>query len=167
MSIFNNGGGSLKSTTIPAALLEVANLLAVSEAAASATDDPLNNISVTFDLEARLAQITATLPINISTGNAGNFYGGASNYIGEAAVYVPGTGDLKSIDLPAAFLEMAIMTNLAEKAVVIDPPSNVTIALDLENLVATVTASLPISMSVNANGEIVSQAVDDLPPFNF
>lgn len=163
MSTFNNGGGSLKSTTKPAAMLEIANLLANAEAAASTTDNPLNSISVTFDLEAKLAQISATLPIGVAIGTAGNFYGGASNYIGVSAAYVPGNGDLKSIDLPAAFLEMAITVNIAEKAIVTNPPNNVTVSLDLENSQATVTASLPISMSVNASGEIVSHAVDYLP----
>lgn len=166
MSTFNNGGGSLKSITKPAAMLEIANLLANAEAAASTTDNPLNSIAVTFDLEAKLAQITASLPINIAIGNAGNFFGVALNYIGVSAAYVPATGDLKSIDLPAAFLEMAITLSLAEKAIVTDPPNNVIVALDLENLQASVTASLPITMSVNASGEIVAHAVDYLPAEN-
>lgn len=70
MSIFNNGGTFL-ATTKPAALLEIAKRLSDVETANSTPDVPLNNVTITFDLEANTAAIAATLPIQPTISPAG------------------------------------------------------------------------------------------------
>ncbi|MHC5737468.1 hypothetical protein [Nostoc sp.] len=56
---FANGGGSVKSDTLPEAVLEIAQFLQSLEIA---TSDAANNVNVTYNSEQRFAAITASLP---------------------------------------------------------------------------------------------------------
>lgn len=164
MSVFTNTGSTLKSSTKPAALLELAHALANAERLASTAELTLNNISIAFDLEGRTASITASLPLSASVTGTGAILVTASNYItGAGSTYTVGTGELKSTHLPAAFLELVEIINLAESAVAPNPPNNVSVALDLEGLLATISASLPLTTAVDGTGKVVTSAVDYLP----
>ncbi len=162
MSTFNSGGGTLKSANKPQALLEMAHALASTERAASTTDIPLNNITISMDLEAQTAAVTCTLPIAAALNNSGQVVVTASDYLSGYA-FNPGSGDLRAINYPAAFLEVAQTVAVAEKAVVTNPPNNITIAFDLEAGTAAISATLPVISAIDANGKISVAATDYLP----
>lgn len=163
MSTFNNGGGALHSTNKPQALLEMAHALASTERAASTADVTLNNITISMDLEAQTATIAATLPIAAALNSSGQVVVTASNYL-SASAFNPGSGgDLHATNYPAAFLEVAQIVAGAEQAVATNQPNNVTIAFDLEAGAAAISASLPISSSIDSSGKISVVASDYLP----
>lgn len=163
MSTFNNGGGSLKATTKPGALLEVAHQLSNAEKTASTADNPVNNLTITFDLEANIAALAATLPIAATLNSVGNLVIAASDYLGGAASFNAGAGDLRATTMPSAFLEVAQIVAGSEQAIVSNTPNNVTIAMDLEGGTATVTAGLPITTVTDATGKVIVTAADYLP----
>lgn len=79
-SAFNPGtSGELKATTYPAAFLELAQLLATAEQAISPT--PVNNVTISVDLEALTATVTATLPVVPTLDSAGKPVFTATDYI--------------------------------------------------------------------------------------
>lgn len=163
MSTFNNGGGSLKATTKPAALLEVAHQLSNAEKAASTADEPINNITITFDLEANTAAIAATIPVAAGLNSAGNLVISASDYLGGTAPFNAGAGDLKATNLSAAFMEVAQIVAGSEQAIAANTPNNVTLAMDLEGGTATITSALPITTVTDATGKVIVTAADYLP----
>lgn len=163
MSTFNNGSGQIQSTNLPAALLELAEVLSLQEALLSTIDAPLTNITVTLDLEANSAGITASLPIAATINTSGNIVLAATNYIASSTYVVGSGGDIRATSVPGAFLEIAQLVSAAELAVAVNPPNNVTIAFDLEGQLATVTAALPISAAIDASGKILTTATDYLP----
>ncbi|WP_017652140.1 hypothetical protein [Fortiea contorta] len=61
-SAFVNGGGSLKSDTLPEALLEIASILAAAEKAVTPAENQPNNVQIQFDIETGSATISANLP---------------------------------------------------------------------------------------------------------
>lgn len=162
MSVFNNGGGTLKSGNKPAAFIELAHALAKAEQLASTADVPLNNITMTYDGEALLASVTASLPIAATVGAGGGLSIAAANYLPTAAFNPGAGGDLHAANLPAAFLEMAQLLNASEQAVVVNAPNNITIALDLETGTATVTAALPITTTTDSAGRVTIVPTDYL-----
>lgn len=164
MSAFNNGGGSLKSSNKAAALMEVALYLGDAERQASTIDNPINNITIGFDTDARTATITATLPIGSTLNPSGQVVISASDYLGGGFAFNGGAGgDLKATHPAAAFLEMAQIVSASEQSITVNTPNNVTIALDLEGNSAAVAATLPITVSVDGNGRALITATDYLP----
>lgn len=164
MSTFNNTATGLQATTKPAALLELAVLLSECEKNASTTDNPLNNIAITFDVEAGSAAIAATLPIIASLSQLGQIVVSAANYLGAEYVFNGNpNSDIRASHPPGAFLEMAQLVAVSEQAVTINPPNNVTISMDLEGSTATITIALPFTVGTNANGQPVIVATDYLP----
>lgn len=77
------------------------------------------------------------------------------------SVFLPGTGgDLKSVTLPAALLEVAQKAQVAEQSLTV-PKNNVTVSINGEGTVATITASIPIAMVPSATtGALQITAVD-------
>lgn len=81
MSVFAPGtGGDLKSTTVPAALLEMAGL-AQSEELAIAADVRPDNVSITYDAETQVATITATVPATFAVDSTGKIVLTATDYL--------------------------------------------------------------------------------------
>lgn len=75
----------------------------------------------------------------------------------------PGT-DIKSTNKPAGLLELAHQLQANELSVPAETrPNNITISYDAEALTATITATLPITFSLDANGKPVATATDYLP----
>lgn len=170
MSVFTPGAdGSLKATNLPAALLEAAILLDQAEASrngANPTLAPRQNITVTADLGTRTAAISATIPAVFSTNNAGAIVVDASDYLGATySGFTPGTGgQISSTDRPSAFIEVAQALANAEKQVlpVDDQPNNCVISFEQETQSITVSATLPITTSIDADGSLVIDALDYL-----
>jgi hypothetical protein len=71
-SVFSGGGGTLKSGTLPEALLELANILAASEKAVTPADAQPNNIQIQFDIEAGNATISANMPFTTEAADNGD-----------------------------------------------------------------------------------------------
>lgn len=162
MSVFNNGGGTLKSTNRPAALVELAHLLNEAERSASTVDNTIENIDITYGTNARVTTITASLPIGYSINGNGQPVLTATNYLG-AAPFNGGAGDLKSATLPAAFVELAHLVAKDEQAILPTPVNNVTITTDLEGLTMAITANLPFIPTLDANGKPVQTITDYIP----
>ncbi|MCC5619248.1 hypothetical protein LC605_30090 [Nostoc sp. CHAB 5836] len=163
MSTFNNGGGTLKSSTKPAAFLEIAHLINEAERAASTVDVTLDNVTINYDTGARTATIDATLPVGSTINSSGQIVISASNYLG-GSVFNPGTGgEIKASSFPSAFLEMAQFLAASEQAVTPAPPNNITIAIDLEALTTTISATLPVVPTLDSAGKPVFTATDYLP----
>lgn len=71
--------------------------------------------------------------------------------------------NVQATTLPGAFLELAQFVSAQEQQVVSeDPPDNISVSFDLDALTATVTATLPITYTSNAEGNIVITATDYL-----
>lgn len=163
MSTFGPGSsGILNSTNIPAAFLEMAYLLNEAEKGLSTPDNPVNNITITFDLEAGTAAVAATLPVLSSSATNGTITLAAEDYIDNPISF--GTGStLKSSSYSGAFIEIAQLLSAAEANVTVNPVNNITVAFDLEARSATVAASLPIISQKTAQGRIEVVASDYLP----
>lgn len=170
MSVFAPGtGGSLKATNLPKALLEAAILLDQAENnrnGANPSLTPKQNITVSVDMGTRVAAVAATIPASFSTNENGAIVVDASDYLGASySSFTPGTGgDLTSTDRPSALVEVAQKLASAEKAVtpVDDQPNNVTITFEQETQSITISASLPVTTSTDADGSLVVDAVDYL-----
>ncbi|MBW4571598.1 MAG: hypothetical protein KME31_27350 [Tolypothrix carrinoi HA7290-LM1] len=80
-SAFVNGGGDLKSDTLPEALLEIASVLSAAEKAVTPTENQPNNIQIQFDIEAGTATISANLPFNTAAAANGNVTVHAIDYL--------------------------------------------------------------------------------------
>ena len=166
-SVFAPGsGGSLKSTTQPAAFLETASWLDKCENDRNSANPgitPKQNITVSIDLGTKVATIAATIPAAFSVDSTGNLVSNASDYIGATySVFAGGGGALKSTDAPSAFVEMAAILAASEKAVVPaeDQPNNIQLTIEQETSSIVVSAVLPITAATAATGEIVIAAVD-------
>lgn len=167
-SVFAPGSnGTLKAVTLPSALFEMARVLDAAENSRNGANPgiaPQQRIAVSVDFGTRVAAIAATLPVAFTLDNNGKMVVDASDYLGAPySEFVPGGGDLKSVDAPSAFLEVAQLVAANEKSKPADnQPNNVQISIDAETGTATVTANLPISTSGSTNGSIVISAVDYL-----
>ena len=167
MSLIVTTGSSLKSANQPAALLEAALLLDSSEKARNGANPgiaPKNNLSVSISSDEGVAQISLTCPaaVSILTGGGLNYAG--TNYLGAGyAVFTPG-GDVTSDTQMEAVIQVASILSATEKLVqpAEDQPNNVQVISDSEAGTITVTASLPITMTIAADGKVQVVAVDYL-----
>ena len=76
------------------------------------------------------------------------------------STFTPGSGDLNSTNLPSAFVELAALLQLAEIAIVNNPPNNVTLTSDIDGQSFGVNVNLPITTSVDSSGQPVIIASD-------
>lgn len=80
------------------------------------------------------------------------------------STFNPGSGDLSSTNLPAAFVEIAARLQLAETAIATNPPDNLTLTSDIDGQSFGINASLPISATVDTSGQPIMAATDYLTP---
>lgn len=80
-SPFTVGTGAAKSTTKMGAVLEIAQMLAAAEKLVTPETDQPNNIQITYDFEAKLANISATTPFTPSIGLNGEITLTALDYV--------------------------------------------------------------------------------------
>ena len=157
MSTFNNGGGDLVSTNMPAALLELFQKTQSAEIAAN-----IDNIQITYDSDALTATAAAALPCTFAAdGTTGKVVVTASNYI-NGDTFAPGAGgDLVSTYKASALLELIQKVQTAEAGNGID---NVQITFDEDAGTASLSAALPISFAVNGTSGIVEMTASDYLP---
>ncbi|BAU63031.1 hypothetical protein STA3757_03860 [Stanieria sp. NIES-3757] len=79
------------------------------------------------------------------------------------STFDPGTsGTLKSTTIPAAFVEAVTVLQNREAAITTNPPDNVTVSIDVDNQLATLALTLPITFSLDGTGKPVVTASDYL-----
>lgn len=72
--------------------------------------------------------------------------------------------DIKSTNKAAALLELAFSLQASEAAVPEETrPNNITISIDAETGAAAVTATLPVTFTVDNTGKVVVTGVDYIP----
>lgn len=167
MSAIDVTGSSIKSTTLPSALLEACLLLDNREKARNGLYPSLpqkNNVTITFSSDDSTVSISAALPVNVIIENTtiGGIIYDAKPYLGAAFdVATPG-GDLTSTTLQGQLLQIAQMLSNAEKAItpVEDQSNFVQVESSSETGLTTVTATLPFSLTILSAGEVKIVAND-------
>jgi hypothetical protein len=167
MSSIVTTGSSLKSSTQPAALLEACLFLDGAEKLRNGANPgiaPKNNMSITISSDDGVAQITATLPVDVTVLADGGVKYGAKDYLGGTYAAFTAGGAVTSDTRMEAVVQIASILSASEKAVqpVEDQPNNVQVESSSENGTITITATLPISTSIDATGAIEIVAIDYL-----
>ncbi|WP_045055118.1 hypothetical protein, partial [Aliterella atlantica] len=162
MSTFAPGSNNaLSSTNIPGAFLEMAYLLNQAEKSISTVDNPVNNVTITFDLEASTAAVAATLPVIASSAANGTITIAAEDYIDSPITFGSGS-TLKSPTYPGAFIEVAQLLSVSEASITTNPVNNITVSFDLEARTATIAASIPVTPTRSNQGGVEVVATDYL-----
>jgi hypothetical protein len=122
---------------------------------------PKNNVSVTFATEEGVAQVTIQLPASPTATGAGLVYA-PTDYLGGAYGAFTAGGDVTATTIMAAVSQVAHILSAAEKTVqpVEDQPNNVQIESSSENGFITITATVPVTQSIDADGNIKFVALD-------
>lgn len=170
MSTFDPGtSGTLKSDTLPEALMECAIKLSQAELSRNAANPGVpaqNRITVACEFDGNTSTITAAIPVGIAIdGSTGKAVITATDYLGSAySTFANGGGDLASSNLVAAFMELSQLVSSAELAMdVATRANNITIAYDPENLLANISAALPFTATLDTAGAVKVVAQDYLP----
>jgi hypothetical protein len=168
MSTFVSTGSSLKSTTIPAALFEAALFLDAAEKARNGANPgltPKSNIAVTISSDEGVATIAASLPADVSIDAAtGSISYNAKDYLGGTYAAFTGGGDVVTASAMDAFVIIAQRLSIAEKLIqpLEDQPNFVQVESSSESGLITVTATLPYTATILANGSLSVAMVDYL-----
>jgi hypothetical protein len=163
MSTFAVGtGGTVVSSNLPAALLELAYILQARE---RVTPD-VDAISITLDSNARIATFTNALPIVSSVDASGAISISATDYLSNNA-FANGGGTLKSTTVSDAFLELSQLILSAQQTYnaansTLTPLTQVSVAVDPVGLIATITGALPFTETI-VTGRPTIIATDYLP----
>lgn len=73
-------------------------------------------------------------------------------------------GDVDAITIPAGLLQIAMLLQNAETSVPAETrPNNVSVSFDAEENTASVTATLPIQITLDPSGNPVVAAIDYIP----
>ncbi len=168
MSLILTTGSSLKSDTKPAALIEAALLLDGAEKARNGANPgitPKNNVSLVFSSDEGTANITATLPVDVSVGTDGGVKYLPKDYLGGTYAAFTAGGDVTATSAMAAFLQVAQILSAAEKAIqpTEDQPNFIQVDSSSETGTVTITAAIPYSSAIDATtGSLTITALDYL-----
>ncbi|MBW4421542.1 MAG: hypothetical protein KME13_20345 [Myxacorys californica WJT36-NPBG1] len=167
MSTITTTGSSLKADNKPGAVLEAALLLDAAEKARNGANPgitPKNNISITFSSDDGTANIAATLPVEVSVGSDGSIAYAPKDYLGGSYATFTAGGDVTATNCMAALVQVAQLLSAAEKAVqpVEDQSNFIQIESSSEAGTITIAAAMPITQTINADGNIVTSALDYL-----
>ncbi len=167
MSTITTTGSSLKSDTLPAALLEAALLLDSAEKTRNGANPGIaakNNISINFGSDEGTCSIAATIPVDVTLSTAGAIQYAAKDYLGSTYTTFTAGGDVTASNRVAAFVQVAQILSAAEKAVtpVEDQPNNITVESSSETGSITIAANLPVTATINTAGAVEFVAVDYL-----
>jgi hypothetical protein len=167
MSVISTTGSSLKSTNIPAALLEAALFLDAGEKNRNGANPglaPKNSISIVISSDDGTVNISATLPSDVTVGAGGTLIYNAKDYLGGTYAAFTAGGDVTATTRMDAFVQIAQMLSNAEKAVtpVEDQPNFVQVESSSESGNITVTATLPYNGTILAAGTLEVIVLDYL-----
>lgn len=160
MADFVSGTGTITASTLEGAALVATQMLQDLE---ESTPDNPDNIAVNYFTGDKTVQIQWNVPITASVATDGKLLISAANYV-DYPDFEPGT-TIKSTQLPQAVLEIFQNLQTLEKSQENpeDPGANnkVQISYNVDNLIGTVTAELPIAFNATA-GSVVIDAVEYL-----
>jgi hypothetical protein len=146
---FNPGNGTLKSTSVEAALAEAMQLLELAEEA-SATPNEINFTDVSHNNASKVLNLTCNMPFELTTDVDGGSKINAVNYVSFPFV---GGGDLKATTLPTAVLELAQKVQIKERSSTANRNLiNLTYVTDTG--VCSIIAAFDAVRSVSATGSI-------------
>lgn len=159
MANFTPGTGTIQATSLEGAALVACQLLQELEEA-DATNP--NNIAVNYFTGDKVVQVQWQTPIVTSLSADGKLLISGNDYV--TSTFTAG-GDVKSTSLVTATLEIFQRLQALEKATEdpLEPDANnrVQISYDIDALIGTVNAELPIAFAV-ANGAVGISAVSYL-----
>lgn len=168
MSIFENGGGTLASTTIPQASLDLISLFTEAEKTLLATVGVPLKATWSTDMIGQITNFAVTLP-NIEAINAvGRAEMVPQNFLGETlGAFDPGAGgDLISDTLVGALVEHATKVNRLEKliptTVATITPNTHNVSYDTEAQTVTIAINLPVATVIDPAGGLKMTAIDFL-----
>jgi hypothetical protein len=167
MSSILTTGSSLKSTTLPAALLESCLFLDTAEKARNGANPglaPKNAISIVISSDDGTVNISAALPADVTVGALGSLVYNAKDYLGGTyAAFTPG-GDLTATSRMDAVVQIAQMLSSAEKAITPteDQPNFVQVDSSSESGLITITATLPYNAVILTLGTVEIATLDYL-----
>jgi hypothetical protein len=167
MSSIVTTGSSLKSSTIPAALLEAALFLDAGEKARNGANPglaPKNSISITISSDDGTVNISASLPCDVTVGAGGTLVYNAKDYLGGTFAAFTAGGDVTATSRMDAVVQIAQLLSNAEKAVtpVEDQPNFVQVESSSETGTITVTATLPFNAIILPAGTLEVVTLDYL-----
>lgn len=167
MSAILTTASSLKSDTIPAALLEAALLVDAAEKARNGANSGIaakNNVSVVFNSDEGICSIAATIPVDVTVGTGGAIQYAPKDYLGASYTTFTAGGDVTATNRIGAFVQIAQILSAAEKAIspVEDQPNYVTVDSSSETGTITIAANLPVFSSIDATGSVLFTATDYL-----
>jgi hypothetical protein len=167
MSAINTTGSSLKSTTLPAALLEACLFLDSAEKTRNGANpglSPKNAISIVISSDDGTVNVSGALPADVTVGPLGSLIYNAKDYLGGTyAAFTPG-GDLTATSRMDAVVQIAQMLSSAEKAITPteDQPNFVQVDSSSESGLITITATLPYNAVILTLGTIEIATLDYL-----
>lgn len=154
---------TIKATTLESAAVVASHLLQNLEEATPSLETAA--IAVNYFTGDKTVQVQFSTPITTEISASGKLIISGVDYVSYPG-FTPG-GDLKSTQLPSAVLELFQMLQAAEKSAENpeDPEAlnRVNISYDMDALIGTVNAELPIAFTVNTTGKIEISAVSYLP----
>lgn len=160
-------GSSVKSSTLPAALLEACLLLDTAEKTRNGANPGLpakNFLTLTISSDEGIINISAALPASITLGTDGSIVYNATDYLG--AAYSPFTsgGAITATSVMDAVVMLAQILSNTEKLVtpLEDQPNFVQVEASSEAGTITVTATLPYRATILTSGAIEINAIDYL-----
>lgn len=166
---FNPGsGGTLKSTQLVSAFVEMAQIVANAESAIAEASRP-NNIQIASDLRAGTMTISFGLPTTITVNAQGQAVVSARDYIaalaasGGNSTFNDAGSELNATNIVGALWELSNKLSAAELALPeTTRPNNITISSNFEDGTATVSAAIPCVVTFDSTGKLVIDAVDYL-----
>lgn len=161
MTAYVSTGSGLSSDYLAGATVEAFRLLNQAEAARNAANlggTQKNNVTATASFDNNVFSFSAALPVGVALDASGKSVIAASDYLGSTySAFVVGTGDAKSTTLPNLVLELSQKLAAAEKLVqpATDQPNNIQIDISIETGLATITANIPFTPSIDTTGAVL------------
>jgi hypothetical protein len=150
MTVFNPGTSSLKATTLETALIECVARTQLFETAAQILDPTIaNSVAVDFFTGDNTAAITLNLPVQQTTGAAGQVQLIGIPYFNEP-LFINTDSELKSSTWVGAIVELVALLEAAER--VIGSENELQSSFDLNTARMSLNAVMPIEMMINAMG---------------
>lgn len=161
-ALTNSGSGTIKSTTLEAAFVEIVQLAQdFEDAAISDGDLTTNNIALDFLTGQKLTTITVTLPATFVSGAGGSVTVAAEDYFNDIPGYV-----LPTLTGPtfAGTHYAAVILELATEMQALETTDNfVTSTFNFDTKTVAIAAQLPTVFSVGPTGAIVATVTPYLP----
>lgn len=162
MALFTPSTGTLKSVTLENALFEAISLLLQKEK--DTTVNTGNENRVTFSLDQNLS-LTGTCTFNAIesvSSSDGSINWLVANYLNATFTFTPGTsGTLKSVNLPAAIIEIAKRIQLLEVQTAKNTQNlnKINLVYDSDAATVTLTFQCDLTITIASDGKVQYSAI--------